>query len=150
MHPLYRPFSMRTNYRKPEPKIALFRSSLNLPPIHACTARWKSSIQHLPTSQKNHSYETAITSPTALSTSQKLEKAITSSVKPAAAPTSIQKSKVYESDPDTLLIIDPLYPDWLKKRIESANSSEIPVPLFYKRMVIDAKFITKLTFIEED
>ena len=114
MHPL----CLRPSYHKSVPKITLSRPSFNSLPVHACAVRWKSSIQHLPNSQKNHFYETAITSPTALSTSQKLENIVNLSVEPAAALTSIQQPKVYRSpfdDPHALMTIDPRYPDRLKK-----------------------------------
>ena len=100
---------------KLEPKIA--RTSFNLLRVNACATRWKSSIQHLPT-LNSHSYKTPVAAPTVHSASQTFEKVITPSVKPAAAPTSVQKLKVYGSpfdDPHALMTIDHRYPDWLKK-----------------------------------
>ena len=175
MHPVCRPNSLhptpslRPSYHKSEPKIAPSRSSFNPPPIHACTVRWKSSIQHLPTSKKNHSFETAILSPTALNASQKLNKIANSTVKPAvpSIPTSIEQ-QVYGiplKNPYTPMTIDDRYPDSLKKRIAYANDLKIPpgsekltlsvwdfpseesdprFPLFYKQIVAADKYAEDL------
>ena len=171
MHPVCRSncvrptSSVRPFSHKHEPKISPSRHSFSSPlPVHACAARWKSSIQHLPTSPKNHSYEIPEKSPTALSATHMFEKVITRSAKPAAALTPIQKPKVYGDpfdDPHALMTIDDRYPDRLKEQIKYANTLKI-VPgseelnlsgcdfpddksdpsfaILYKRMVADSKF----------